>query len=318
MFDDMDLLDDIYDSNDEPDNVVVYETITENNLVPKSGNFLGLDISQNSSGICLYKNGEKYLYNSSVDWEPNNPHAEAYLRYQLKQDLLEVIGDSELDLIVIEDVFEGHNAEVVRKLYALNTAIDDLILEGKVNCKEFVRIANGTWKSWLSIVDTKGIYKGYKDKEKVQGYLSILGISDEGEGYQDRLDATGMLLGYFLMGRENKPVKKKKIKVSFNDLEFMYELDEDIISSEVYKDREEVSILHIPDTRMSKKKILEYVGENFSYLYITSEPIRLGLLAETLDLPLLDGKGYFGFWVSEKNIHKYRKRAERLDDQYDC
>ena len=312
MFDDMDLVDDL-ECNDEPDSILVFETVSEENLVPKIGNFLGLDISQNSSGICLYKNGEKYVYNSSVVYDPNNPHAEAYMRYQLKQDLLEVIGDTELDLIVIEDVFEGYNAEVVRKLYALNTAIDDLILEGKVTCKEFVRVSNGTWKSWLSVVDTKGIYKGYKDKEKVRGILGILGVSEEGDGYQDRLDATGMLLGYFLRGKNEKPIVKSKVRVSFNDLEFMYELDADLISSEAFADREDIGIMRIPDTKFSKKKILEYVNENYFYVYITSEPVRLGLLAETLNLPLLDGKGYFGFWVC-RNVNKYRKLAERLEE----
>ena len=312
MFDDMDLVDDL-ECNDEPDSILVFETVSEENLVPKIGNFLGLDISQNSSGICLYKNGEKYVYNSSVVYDPNNPHAEAYMRYQLKQDLLEVIGDTELDLIVIEDVFEGYNAEVVRKLYALNTAIDDLILEGKVTCKEFMRVSNGTWKSWLSVVDTKGIYKGYKDKEKCRGYLSILGVSEEGDGYQDRLDATGMLLGYFLRGKNEKPIVKSKVRVSFNDLEFMYELDADLISSEAFADREDIGIMRIPDTKFSKKKILEYVNENYFYVYITSEPVRLGLLAETLNLPLLDGKGYFGFWVC-RNVNKYRKLAERLEE----
>ena len=312
MFDDMDLVDDL-ECNDEPDSILVFETVSEENLVPKIGNFLGLDISQNSSGICLYKNGKKYVYNSSVVYDPNNPHAEAYMRYQLKQDLLEVIGDTELDLIVIEDVFEGYNAEVVRKLYALNTAIDDLILEGKVTCKEFVRVSNGTWKSWLSVVDTKGIYKGYKDKEKVRGILGILGVSEEGDGYQDRLDATGMLLGYFLRGKNEKPIVKSKVRVSFNDLEFMYELDADLISSEAFADREDIGIMRIPDTIFSKKKILEYVNENYFYVYITSEPVRLGLLAETLNLPLLDGKGYFGFWVC-RNVNKYRKLAERLEE----
>lgn len=294
---------------------VKYEELSEGSIVPKKGNYLGLDISQNSTGICLYSDGEKYVYNSSVVYDKNNPHAESLIRKQLKDDLLEVIDDRELDLIVIEDVFEGINPETVRKLYALNTAIDDLIIEDKVICKEFVRVQNVTWKSWLSVVDTEGKYKGFNDKEKIKGYLGILGITEEGEGYQDRLDATGMLIGYFLQGKtsyDSNEKKKRTVKVSFNDIVFDFEPDTDLIVMAAAYSAEEANVIFIKDTKITKKKILEYMSSNISAIFITSEPVRLGLLAESLNLNILEDGGYFGFWLTEKAQKKYQKKLERL------
>ena len=310
--DDFEIEDAVEDSEEK---VKEFSELSEETIIPKNGVFLGLDISQNSSGICIYRDGEKFVYNSAVVYEKGNPHAEALIRKQLKEDLLEVINGSELDLIVIEDVFEGSNAEVVRKLYALNTAIDDLIIEGKVKCKEFIRVQNSTWKSWLSVVDTNGEYKGYSDKEKIQGYLSMLGVYEDGEGFQDRLDATGMILGYFLKGNSpeyNENIKKKALKLSFSDIEFDYEPDPDLITMTAAYDCEEANVIFINDTRISKKKILEYMSEDISAIFITSEPIRLGLLADTLGLNILEDGGYFGFWLSERAQKKYKKRLERL------
>ena len=321
-FDLDDVIDGVDSSNKTNDidnnSVKVFSSLSENTIVPKVGVFLGLDISQNSSGICLYKNSKKFVYNSAVTYDIANPHAEALMRKQLKDDLLEVIDGEELDLVVIEDVFEGYNAEVVRKLYALNTAIDDLIIEGKVKCKEFRRVQNGTWKSWLSVVDTNGEYKGYNDKEKIQRYLEKLGIYDEGEGFQDRLDATGMLLGYFLKGfkvntKEN--LKKKALNVSLKDMDFAFEEDSDLIvtyASEL-SEMEETNVIFINDTKISVKKILEYMSKDISAIFITKEPVRIGLLADKLGLDVIEEGGYFGFWLSDRAQKKYKKRLERLN-----
>ena len=285
----------------------IFSELSEGTIIPRKGNFLGLNISQNSSGICLYKDGEKFLYNSNLTFDATNPHAEATLRRQLKEDLCEVIGSTILDLIVIEDVYEGNNPEVTRKLYALNTAIDDLILDGKVICKDFVRVQNGAWKSWLSVVDYNGVYKGFKDKEKIQGYLNLIGISDSGKGFQDRLDATGMLCGYFLKGKEvQKEKKERKLRVSFKDISFGYEQDDELVILQSSCDSEGSNIVYIKDTKISKKKIIDYISSD---IFVTSEPIRLGLLADTLGLELIEGGGYLGFWLSEKNKRKYNRKV---------
>ena len=289
--------------------------ITEDSIVPKDKILLGLDISQNSSGICIYRNGVKTLCNSYVVFDKNNPHAEAYMRYQLKKDLLEVINNDVLDLIVIEDVFDGKNPEIVRRLYALNTAIDDLILENKVSCKEFVRVPNGTWKKWLSVIDKNNLMKGYSDKQRVRAYLEMIGITDDGDGFQDRLDATGMIIGYLLCGKDElSKSSNSRVSVSINDVVCDYELDIDLISSTAHIDNEdELSIILIDDSRLSKKKILEYLSKDFNSVYITRDPIRIGVLADYFGLPLLgEDKGYFGFWVSSKAKKKYIKKLERV------
>lgn len=286
-----------------------FDKLTEESIIPKTGYFLGLDISQNSSGICLYANGVRNTYNSKVDYDKNDVFAEARMRKQLKQDLLEVINGNELELIVIEDVFEGANAEVVRKLYALNTAIDDLILDGLVVCKDFVRVQNGVWKSWLSVVDSNKDLKGFNDKEKIQGYLKILGIEESGDGFQDRLDATGMVLGYFLnKANGGTVVVEKKKRVNFKDVSVVYEEDIDlVIMGMAYGNEENVNVRYFEGKKISKKLMTDYLTENPDMLFISKDKVNIGLLAKELGLPIYENGGYVGFWVDGNKKKKYLK-----------
>lgn len=286
-----------------------FDKLTEENIIPKIGYFLGLDISQNSSGICLYANGVRNTYNSKVDYDKNDVFAEARMRKQLKQDLLEVINGNGLELIVIEDVFEGANAEVVRKLYALNTAIDDLILDGLVVCKDFVRVQNGVWKSWLSVVDSNKDLKGFNDKEKIQGYLKILGIEESGDGFQDRLDATGMVIGYLLnKANGGTVVVEKKKRVNFKDISVVYEEDIDlVIMGMAYGNEENVNVRYFEGKRISKKLMIDYLTEDPDKLFISKDKVNIGLLAEELGLPIYEKGGYVGFWVDGNKKKKYLK-----------
>lgn len=286
-----------------------FDKLTEESIIPKTGYFLGLDISQNSSGICLYANGVRNTYNSKVDYDKNDVFAEARMRKQLKQDLLEVINGNELELIVIEDVFEGANAEVVRKLYALNTAIDDLILDGLVVCKDFVRIQNGVWKSWLSVVDSNKDLKGFNDKEKIQGYLKILGIEEYGDGFQDRLDATGMVVGYFLNKANGGTVTvEKKKRVNFKDVSVVYEEDIDLVIMDMaYGNEENVNVSYFEGKKISKKLMTDYLTEKPDMLFISKDKVSIGLLAEELGLPIYENGGYVGFWIDGNKKKKYLK-----------
>lgn len=286
-----------------------FDKLTEENIIPKTGYYLGLDISQNSSGICLYANGVRNTYNSKVDYDKNDVFAEARMRKQLKQDLLEVINGNELKLIVIEDVFEGANAEVVRKLYALNTAIDDLILDGLVVCKDFVRVQNGVWKSWLSVVDSNKDLKGFNDKEKIQGYLKILGIEEYGDGFQDRLDATGMVVGYFLNKANGGTVAvEKKKRVNFKDVSVVYEEDIDlVIMGMAYGNEENVNVSYFEGKKISKKLMTDYLTENPDMLFISKDKVNIGLLAKELGLPIYENGGYVGFWIDSNKRKKYLK-----------
>ena len=296
---------------------VQFSALTESNIVPNEGYYLGLDISLTSTGICFYCNGAKTVANFSFEYDEKNPHAETKIRYDLKDDLYKLLKDTpDLDVIVIEDVYEGENPQGVRKLYALNTAIDELILDGSITCKEFIRVQNSVWKSWLSIVDAEGTYKGFKDKEKVQRYLEMVGITEEGKGFQDRLDATGMLIGYFLGGRvgaENDD--SAKLRVNFKDISFDYEPDPDLITaSALYsmENEERVNIVYIGDKRISKNMIVDYMSTDINAVFITKYPVRIGLLAETIGLEIMQEAGYFGFWLSPKAKKKYKKKLEGM------
>ena len=257
----------------------------------------------------MYANGVRNTYNSKVDYDKNDVFAEARMRKQLKQDLLEVINGNELELIVIEDVFEGANAEVVRKLYALNTAIDDLILDGLVVCKDFVRVQNGVWKSWLSVVDSNKDLKGFNDKEKIQGYLKILGIEESGDGFQDRLDAAGMVVGYFLnKANSGTVVVEKKKRVKFKDVSVVYEEDIDLVIMDMaYGNEENVNVSYFEGKKISKKLMTDYLTENPDMLFISKDKVNIGLLAKELGLPIYENGGYVGFWVDGNKKKKYLK-----------
>lgn len=281
-------------------------------IIPKQGNYLGLDISKNSTGICLIQNGEKVTGNitlskelidikNSKDW----CFQEVLLRRLLKKYLSEVIQGINFDVIIIEDAFSGENPKVVRMLYALNTAIDEMILDGVCTCKEFRRVSNGSWKHWLwKELDKEGVLTGLNDKVKIQRCLSKIGI-DEGtsEGFQDRLDATGMLIGYFLNKDEIlEDDTSSGVKVSWSQLDFAFEIDEFFI----YDGREwlhDLPVVYIKLNKVTKKAILEEVNKAPSCLFITDDLVYLGLMADKLGVENIDG-GYLAIWVKKRNRKK--------------
>ena len=283
-----------------------FEVITEKTLIPKFGRFLGLDISQDSSGLCLYEEGMKKTYSFPQNIVENSNHREVLARRFLKSKIMELTGGGVFDLIIIEDVFQGINPYVTRLLYSLNTAIDELIIDGEIECKEFKRIQNQAWKSWLATIDTERVTKGYEDKLKIETCLGMLGVHEEGEGFQDRLDATGMLLGYFLCKENIKVKEEKKKRVSFEDIEIYFEGDTEIA---LMCSGDEVVItstkLLVNDTKWSKTKIIDFMTEYPDRVVTTENLVKLGKLAYDLDLPYLDDGGILTFWVKPKKRKKY-------------
>lgn len=291
--------------------------ITEKDIVPCNGTYLGLDISKNSTGVCIYNNGVKKLYNIDLAQEQkdilNEPHMEVLLRRSLKTDLLSIIEGMFFDIIIIEDTYNGYNAKEVRLLQSLNTAIDELILDDFCKCNKFLRIQNGVWKKWLSVLDSDNIYKGVDDKIKVQQYLKIIGISDSGKGYQDRLDSTGLLLGYFLNEKEAEELIEfnSKKKVQFKDIEFYYEQDRDFIVFEEdglledngYSERKDISITN---KLLNKKEICKLLTLNPTTVFYSDKPIYLGKFGDIANIPdIFDDGGILCFKVKEGCLHKY-------------
>lgn len=278
------------------------------NIIPKEGLYLGLDISKNSTGIAYIENGE-YIGGNIVLDKQTGVHKEVLLRRNLKGYLEELVKGKEFDVIVIEDAFVGDNPEVVRLLFALNTAIDELLLDGICSCKSFIRVNNQQWKSWLYTIDDNGISKGYKDKEKIKICLDLLGVQDEGDGYQDRLDSLGMVIGYFLKGNVldtgNGLEKHKKVRLS--DIEASYELD----TSYIFYGRDDIpkdKIVYLDYKKFSKTRVLELLTESPDSVFMSSNVVLLGNLGIDLGLDLDEvGEegGYFAFWIKRNKLKKY-------------
>ena len=309
---------DLLDEVEEEQEGSTISAISADALIDWSKLYLGLDISKESTGVCIYRFGERTTYNIATPLLKDDPHWEAKLRRSLKDSIGEITGGSLFDVIVIEDVFEGENPHTTRILYALNTAIDELILDNAISCNEFVRVNNQRWKSWLFAVDGSGDLKGLNDKVKIQRCLSLLGIEEEGKGYQDRLDATGMLLGYLLQKKSSAGVpysqtKENRVWVKFEDLTYAYETDEDLALMALGYGDDDLECLVIDDKRITKKLMQTYCSEDLGLTFITGIPIKLGALGGTLRLPVLEDGGYLAFRVKEKALKKYRKQLERLE-----
>lgn len=274
-------------------------------IIPKTGLYLGLDISDTSTGITYIENGERITANATLD-EKSGVFREVLLRRALKEDLRTLIEGKDFDVIVIEDAFVGYNPDTVRLLFALNTAIDEMILDGICSCKKFVRVNNKQWKSWLNVLDPSGVSKGLNDKEKIRVCLSFIGIEEYGEGYQDRLDSTGLLVGYFLQGQKSEVhggLDKVK-KVRFSDIEASYDVD----TGYLFFGRDDLDTSKIVFTdvkKFNKKKIVDMLSADPSKIYVTESEILLGNLGDELGLDLIDGGGYFAFWVNPKKLKRY-------------
>lgn len=279
---------------------------TEKSVVSDFGSFLGLDISESSTGVCIYERGIRFTYNFSLNLVENSVHSEVLLRRALKENLRSVIKDKEFDVIIIEDVFQGINAMTTRKLYAINTAIDEMILDGEVKCKKFLRVSNQTWKSWLFRIDEQGVTKGMNDKLRIETCLGMLGIVEVGKGFQDRLDATGMIIGYLLdpeYALNNLMLSKRK-KVSFEDIVISYNLEKEDVFADM-QGYEVKEYKEVEEKRWSKSKIIDYLTNNPKSAYITKDYVILGNLADSLDLPIITDGGILGFWLKPNKIEKY-------------
>lgn len=297
--------DDIEVFNDEKRDISL-EVPHISNIIPKEGLFLGLDISKNSSGITLIDNGERITGNARLE-DMTGVHKEVLLRRALKEDLKQIVEGRVFDLIIIEDAFVGENAETVRLLFALNTAIDELILDGVCSTKVFVRVPNQMWKSWLCrTLDTEGVTKGLNDKEKIRICLEMIGVIETGEGYQDRLDSTGLLVSYFLKGKEEvkKGKLEKKHRVRLSDINASYDID----SGYLFYGRDDVDtdkIEFLDYKKITKNRVIELLTDNPDKVFVTSDPILLGNLGVDLGLDILEGGGYFAFWIKPTRLKRY-------------
>lgn len=204
----------------EDNGIRTYESITYYDLIPKTGYHLGLDLSKNSTGITVISNGEYESYNFTLKEVPKEERfSELLYRRQLYDYLKGSFEGCHFQTIVVEDVHAGVDPTVTRLLYSLNTVIDELIYDGYIDCDNFVRANNKSWKSWLWSIESQ-VGKGLDDKGRIEAVLRHIGVSDEGKGYQDRLDSLGMLIGYFYKHEINKENLNKLPRVLWSQVGF--------------------------------------------------------------------------------------------------
>lgn len=311
------IVDEELELNSEKNYEETKEFLSESSLIPRDELCLGLDISEQNSGICMYENGEKFVANAVLESKEGDFY-EVRLRRELKECLREVVEGKNFDLIIIEDAFQGINPKVTRKLYAINTAIDELILDGVCSCKKFLRVNNQQWKSWLFTIDKDGLYKNLEDKKRIEECLRLLGVVEpHTDGYQDRLDSCGMLVGYYLCKdriSHDMYVKSFK-KVSMSDVEVAYLEDIEAIKFAAGYGQRDIMTMLIDDKRISKSLIIQKLTELPNIIYITRNLVNLGILGDTFGLPPIIGGGYFGFWVREDKIEKYMN-LEDFDERF--
>lgn len=260
---------------------------------------LSLDISKSSTGIAVLRDGTLSTSSHPLVVDDSSPHVLSLLRSALRDSItsalhLSFASDSNpsgyqssysFDVVIVEDVFFGNNPKTFQVLSVLNTVIDDLILEGLITCSDFVRVQSGVWKSWLSALTTNSSsLRSANDKEKVNLLLSQVGISHSGFGYQDRNDASGMVIGYLLnRAGGSYPAPKKSVSLPrLSSIEFVYSesLPSGYDSAVPFTDRISVSSLR------------RAVASSPSSTFVTPKRVSLGVLAPKLGvtpLPLVGG-----------------------------
>lgn len=298
-----------YKKDDRPvDTTAISKKVDFYSFLPANEVLLGLDISKSSTGWCLIQNKKRTTGNIHLTGhlaKKNPQYKELMYRVELKQELEKLFKGMTIDHIMIEDVFQGANARTVRLLYDLNTAIDELIYEGIVHCKKFHRISNQKWKSWLYNVDTYDETKGLADKQRIQACMAMIGITESGEGFQDRLDSTGLIAGYFINEATTYDKEERKANFSMSDIGIRYRKDrEDALAIRA-------NVLKISDGpievtgNISKSFFERYARRNPNAVYITKDRVSLGFTGEKKNLKPIEGGGYLVFWVKPTSREKY-------------
>lgn len=170
---------------------------------------LGLDISKNSTGVCLYQNGIMRLYRIHLEskYDKSNSMWEAEMKKEFKGYLTKLVKGKEFDLVVVENTINGKNAVTNKELILLNTVFDDLVVEGvcKVKKENLVRPTAVVWRKALK--DFVGSVPADNVKVLVEKLLHRLGfmfvldnieLSDSKKkaiGYYDICDSVGMVIG---------------------------------------------------------------------------------------------------------------------------
>lgn len=259
---------------------------------------LGLDISKTSGGFTEFIDGTYTAQTHSINVEKNEENRFIKCFNSLK-DFIELnYSQEEYDLVIIEDIFFESNVDTFRVLSVLNLCIDWCVDNGILKTKEYLKISNKTWKSWLFINDN---LKGMEDKKRIRLNVKQKGISYDGlDGFQDMYDSTGMIMGYFqkddIQQKSNTVKQKNNLKLSdVNCLYYLFkeELDQNLRQRGV----QDKDIKSFKITRMSKNSLLEMLSKDSEWVLVSESKVNLGNLGEDLGLRPLVGGGYCAFWL---------------------
>ena len=198
---------------------------------------LALDLSKTSTGIA-YWNGqtlETFNLKSSIK-DLDSPYSVGLRMQELKDFILVKVlkGQTELDMLCVEEALLGNNAKTSSVAYALNFTLDYLLAEGMLKAKRFFRVSNKTWKATLrsetGIAPLKKAVWSKDNAEKEEILLCLQELAhpwankwrDSFEvylksGYQDQLDAVGLAIHCVkTYGLDEKPQvlsRKTSVKV---------------------------------------------------------------------------------------------------------
>lgn len=262
-----------------------YRELTVYDILPKTGLHLGLDISKTSTGITLVKDGEFTSWNRTLSGSEDVRFAEILMRRELKGIFLEEFRGMSFETIVVEDAFEGKNPATTRMLYSLNTVIDEMVLDGDICCKDFVRASNKSWKSWLWSIEPQ-LGKGLNEKLRIEELLAYLGVTDEGKGYQDRLDSLGMLVGYFFKTLSGNFDTFKVPRVTWSKVRYVVTEDVETLKEvpSEYCNLPTIEV-NIGRKELTKEYIKYLVGLHKGKLIIIKSDRPLDLAFKMLEIP---------------------------------
>lgn len=278
------------------------------------GRHLGLDMSIQSTGYVIVTDGEVEEAGNICDgvwWEnnKNNPHREAEFRSRMVYALYKRVS-GEFDSVSVEDVWFGENPKTVRGLLAINTCIDDLILNGGVSCERFVRVLPDEWRKVLMEKAGVGgtLYKG--KKEYMWGVMERnLGVNPrcllreeerrerdawKVRGMGDRMDALGVLLGTYLSGGREGGVGSERVRVRMSEVEAVMCDDLYVLDSEVYSKVGDIVQVGCDVSRFSENVVTGLIERDPEVVWYTETSVNVGYVGRVLGLP--PKKGYVAFW----------------------
>jgi len=265
------------------------KSVTYEDIISLSGNFLSLDISVRSTGWCRWQDG--VLSYGVFKLEETDP---VLRRFELAKFIRELCGDSLFDFVVVEDVIASCNFKTAKILIQLNSVIDDMIFRGEVNIGRVIREDNKVWKKHLRKVSNyEGVVLASKDKEIVRECMSNLGF--EGGLKQDIYDAVGMACGtiYKLQacgGSDRKRKLKTDLSKGYVIKQFSDECDALFFAGKTGKKLNravlQLDMLSISkDIRFNFKKAVMELGDDKVFV-VSSESKKLGYLALHKNLAL--------------------------------